>query len=130
MEGYSKYGKIKQNEGKTFIMFIELIRGQLYKIYDITDAIDLCVKKFCIMIFHNSSNALCLHFTVKYWYLSADGHNTDSCGTSTTNSCKTLNWLLGRYYNTSYNINTALILSTDTSLLIDNNILVSLLFII
>ena len=57
------------------------------------------------------------------WYLSSNGNDTASCGHNISMACKTLDWLLGRFYKGSYNPTLSLI--TDSSLLIDNHLIVS-----
>ena len=63
---------------------------------------------------------------VSDWYLSSDGQDTPSCGDSASNACGTLDWLLDRFYQTSYKINPILSLITDSGLTIDQNIVLSI----
>ena len=59
------------------------------------------------------------------WYLSHNGSDTSTCGRNVSNACKTLDWLLDRFYHVPYTLNETLSLVTDTSLIINNNLVVS-----
>ena len=59
------------------------------------------------------------------WYLSHNGSDTSTCGRNVSNACKTLDWLLDRFYHAPYTLNETLSLVTDTSLIINNNLVVS-----
>ena len=70
-----------------------------------------------------SSNAV---FTVSDWYLLSNGHDTSSCGASASKACRTLDWLLDRFYRTSYKIKSSLHLILDSNLIITPEITVSI----
>ena len=59
------------------------------------------------------------------WYLSDDGHDNKNCGRNFSSSCKTFDWLPGVFYNTSYKSSQMLSVVTDTSLIVDTDLLVS-----
>ena len=59
------------------------------------------------------------------WYLSSDGSDTAGCGLSVERSCKSLDWLLERFYNTSYKINERLSIITDSNTIINRPLVVS-----
>ena len=61
---------------------------------------------------------------VSDWYLSSDGHDTSSCGDSASDACRTLDWLLDRFYQTSYKINPILSLITDYNLIVSYQLMV------
>ena len=72
----------------------------------------------------------CCSFTVSSdWYLSSNGHDTSSCGESETNACGTLDWLLDQFYQTSSKIKPPLSLITDSDLVIDKKVVVSICYI-
>ena len=74
---------------------------------------------------HCFNNHIFSFLAETYWYLSASGNNTDTCGTTQATPCQTLDWLLGRFYDTSPMLNETLWIVTDTSLLIDSKLVVS-----
>ena len=59
------------------------------------------------------------------WYVSSNGSDASTCGRDVSNACRTLDWLLERFYNTSYKMNHTLTLYTDTSLNINSKLVVS-----
>ena len=58
------------------------------------------------------------------WYLLSNGTDTSYCGETVARSCKTLEWLLERFHESATSQSLSLI--TDTSLIIDSEIMVSL----
>ena len=66
--------------------------------------------------------------SVPGWFLSSNGMDTPTCGNNKSNACKTLDRLLERFYNTSYKINQTLILFTDSSIIINNDSTVRILY--
>ena len=60
------------------------------------------------------------------WYLSDDGHDNKNCGRNLSSSCKTFDWLLGLFYNTSYKSSPILSIVTNTNVIIDPDLLVSI----
>ena len=58
------------------------------------------------------------------WYLSSNGTDTSTCGHNVSSACKTLDWLLDRFYTTSDAADDTLSLVTDTSLTIQKDLLV------
>ena len=60
------------------------------------------------------------------WYLLSNGSDTSTCGRNVSNACRTLDWLLGRFYNTSLKHKQVLSLGTDIDLTVDIVLLVSL----
>ena len=59
------------------------------------------------------------------WYLSNSGHDDGNCGKSYSSACETLDWLLGLFYNTSYESSSIFEVVSDTSLVINKNLMVS-----
>ena len=59
------------------------------------------------------------------WYLSSNGHDRITCGQNILNACRTLDWLLHRFYNTCYNMSKTLCMVTDISLVVDDTLVVS-----
>ena len=58
------------------------------------------------------------------WYLSQNGHDAAECGRNNVTACKTLVYLLERFYNTSHE-NMTLMLFTDSDLILDYKLKVS-----
>ena len=58
------------------------------------------------------------------WYLSQNGHDAPECGRINVTACKTLVYLLERFYNTS-DENMTLTLFTDSDLILDYELKVS-----
>ena len=79
---------------------------------------------------NNAALQLSIHLLSvdKKWYLLSNGSDTSTCGCNGSNACKTLDWLLDRFHNTSYTKNHTLSLVTDMNLTMDNNLMVSLIF--
>ena len=50
-----------------------------------------------------------------------------NCGVFETQACQTLNWLLGQYYTVPHSENETLNITTDISLLINSELIVSIL---
>ena len=64
------------------------------------------------------------------WFLSRDGSDSPSCGTDELTACRTLDWLLDRFHNATCHLNeTLLSLITDISLVINDTLIVSYIFI-
>ena len=68
----------------------------------------------------------CGIFSAAQWFLSPSGNNSLSCGNKINTSCETLNWLLRRFYNTSYMWNETLVLVTNSSLILNDKSTVSM----
>ena len=64
---------------------------------------------------------------IECWYLLSNGSDTSTCGRNVSYACSTLDWLLDRFYKSSYKHNHTLSLETDLNLSFDNILLVSLL---
>ena len=63
------------------------------------------------------------------WFLSQDGSDTPSCGRNEVSACRTLHWLLDRFYNATGHLNEkTLSLMTDISLVINDILAVSIYF--
>ena len=58
------------------------------------------------------------------WYLSANGRDSFNCGRSISTACKTLDCVLERFYNGSFTTKKNLILVTNSSLMINNSLVV------
>ena len=66
------------------------------------------------------------HIFVKAdWYLSSHGQDTPSCGESESLACRTLDWLLHRFYDTSNNTSLILQLVSDMIITVDPTLMVS-----
>ena len=57
------------------------------------------------------------------WYLSANGRDSFNCGRSISTACKTLDCVLERFYS-SFTAKMSLILITNSSLMINNSLVV------
>ena len=75
---------------------------------------EFVLKDYCVLL-----------ISVPDWFLSISGSDSDTCGWSESTACRTLDWLLGRFYNTYYSFNHSLSLVTDTSLGIHSKLVVS-----
>ena len=71
-----------------------------------------------------------LFISVSGWFLSQNGTDSPTCGNNQSNACKTLDQLLERFYNASYKKNQTLVLHTDFSIIINNNLTVSRFYIL
>ena len=63
-------------------------------------------------------------FSEPDWYLSSNGSDTSTCGRNISTACRTLDWLLDRFHNTSYWTNKTFSLGTDISLTINKHLVV------
>ena len=83
-------------------------------------------QNLLFVMFLASIYKLFFRFSVPSWFLLSNGHDTSDCGLTPETACKTLDWLLARFENYSYMIHRTLNLITDTSLIIDQDLVVSL----
>ena len=80
--------------------------------------------QICLKIFNMQK----LDYSDLQWHIMSNGTDTFDCGTPEL-PCKTLDWVLERFHNTSFpDASRKLSLITDSNLTIDSGILVSLPF--
>ncbi len=58
----------------------------------------------------------CGQFSASSWFISAAGTDSLNCGDNSIFPCKTLDWLLSRFYNTSFKLNYTFSLHSDVDL--------------
>ena len=68
----------------------------------------------------------CIYLFIAYfivdWYILSNGVDTVDCGPSKSTACKTLDWILTRFHNTSAHSGAqTLSLITDTNLTVDQS---------
>ena len=63
-------------------------------------------------------------FLVSDWFLSSNGVDTSDCGRKADKSCKTIDQLMQRFYEDSYQINQTLSLGIDSNFTIDDQLMV------